>query len=322
MIINCPQCGSHIDWDKTKSCLKGHAVRAVADIPLCFTPDDILVKKTADPYYPLEHAIGIAEKLALADTCRQAIDIFFDIHEAELNKDLTLAKKLFTNRQVSEVNDCIADGSLFFDKIGKPFPSNDRFHIDIGCGVGHGLVSSSKSYFGPNVIGIDLSPHYLTMAKLLLKEHGVAADNLVCADICEGWPFPLEKYDISFISMEGVLEHIEHTDNFFATVKKIKSYPFAIYLTVPYRWSIHPESHFNMRFIGWLPKILQDRYIAWRRGANKIVHVELYSISSLRQTLERYFTSGSIAIELNDNQPFKHHYLRCLIYINDANCFK
>jgi SAM-dependent methyltransferase len=304
-----------IDWKSSQHCSNGHAIRHMQGIPICIPRHEFAHKITSDPGYPLQHAIDVAQSLAdRATTFRQAVNRFFEIREAELSVKLDREKELITRRAVPAVNQCIAETSYFLSAVGKPFPASDRVHIDIGCGLGYGLAASARSYFGPNVIGIDLSPPYLTMTRLLLAEHGISNVRLVCADICEGWPIPLDQYDVGFISMEGVLEHIKNVSAFFINIQKIKSFPFALYLTVPYRWSINRESHFNMRFVSWLPKAYQDRYIAWRLGVPSIDHVEFYTRASLRRTLERYFAPETIMIELNDSNPLKSHYLRCVIY--------
>ena len=164
------------------------------------------------------------------------------------------------------------------------------------------------------MIGLDLSPHYLVLAQKLLAEHGLRDVPLFCADIRDGLPIPLDVYDIGFISMDGVLEHIKDASKFLETLSKIESDPLVIYLTVPYRWTWQRESHFDLRGVGWLPRFLQDRYIAWRLGVASIAHVELYSKTSLRRLLKRYFYLSWIIIERNSNDPRKSHYLKCTIY--------
>lgn len=322
MFLKCPECNVILDWNRTRTCPSGHIIQDVFDIPLCFSAAQMDVTKTADPLYPLRHAIGIAQEVSGAGlTFNAMLDRFFHIREAELKTDLAREKELITRRTVPAVNECIADASLMLGHLDKPFPPSSRLHIDIGCGMGFGLAASSNSYFGPNILGVDLSPHYLVMARTQLAEHGIQNPNLVCADICSGWPIPLEKYDIAFISMEGVLEHIKDVPAFFANVRKIASYPVVLYLTVPYRWTLNRESHFNIRFPSWLPRPWQDRYIAWRLGVEEIDHVEFYSMRSLRLMIEKYFRREAIVVELNSRQPLKSHYLRCLVYIEGPQSF-
>ncbi|WP_429259821.1 class I SAM-dependent methyltransferase [Paraburkholderia sp. GAS334] len=278
--------------------------------------------KTADPDYQIEYAIKVAADIAETSTSfREAVNYFFDLREKEVGADLSREREIVLNRRIGDVNESIADACIFLDKLGKPFPSRDRFHLEVGCGMGFELAASSKSYFGKNVIGLDLSPHYLPMTRLQLSEQGIRDVDLICANICDGWPIPIDKYDVGYISMEGVLEHIKDVDSFFQTIKKVKSFPLVIHLTVPYRWTLQPESHFNVRGVGFMPKFLQDRYVAMRLGERNIDHVELYTKRSLRKTLERYFAPESILIDLNNRDPRKAHYLRCVIYVEDAHSF-
>jgi len=320
--INCPECGLIIDWAKHNSCEADHRVKDIDGIPVCFGVEQYAKKYTADPLYPLEHAIDVAERLVPTnENFRAGLDEFFRIREAELGTPLDREKELITRRTISSVNESIADASALLGAVNKPFPRPDRFHIDVGCGMGFGLASSSKSYFGQNVLGLDLSPHYLLMARAQLEDLGVQNVQLACADICDGWPIPLEQYDVGFITMEGVLEHIKNIPAFFKSIQCIKSFPVVVYLTVPYRWTFLLESHFNIRFASWLPRNLQDLYIARRLGVKEIDHVEFYSKRSLRKMLEKYFSPESIIIALNSDKFLKAHYLRCIIYIEGPNSF-
>ena len=58
--INCPECGLIIDWAKHNSCEANHHVKDIDGIPLCFGLEQYAKKYTADPLYPLEHAIDVA----------------------------------------------------------------------------------------------------------------------------------------------------------------------------------------------------------------------------------------------------------------------
>jgi len=320
--IKCPTCGDTFDYSQSNRCNAGHAIRAVHGVPLCFSEEMFRAKVTADPGYPLPYAVEVAEQLGNFSSYEAGIDAFFARRETELKRDISRERDLIKRRTVDSINGCIADACHFLDKIGRPFPPPSRCHIDVGCGLGFSLASSSKSYFGRNVVGIDLSPHYLVLAKMNLTENGVDGVRLFCADICDGWPMPLQQYDVAFISMEGVLEHIHDLPAFFRSVTMIKSFPFVIYLTVPYRWTVKRESHFDMRFISWLPRSRQDAHIARRLGVDKIDHVEFYSIHSLRRTLEEIFVPGAIQIEKNSANPLQSHYLRGVTYAEGPQSFR
>lgn len=313
--INCPYCKQPIDWKSSQVCGNGHNVESIDGVPMCFTSEAQARKITADPGYPLPYAIDVARELGKSESFTDSINRFYDRRAIELGRNVDYERNIVLSRRVGTVANSISDACVFLDKLGRPFPSRDRIHIEIGCGMSFGLAASSVSYFGENIIGIDLSPHYLVMSRLQLAEKGVNSPKLVCADICDGWPIPLDHYDVGFISFEGVLEHIKSLDAFFGNIRRIKSYPYVLYLTVPYSFTFLPETHFNLRGITWLPRAIQDRYIAWRLGVNKIDHVEFYSHSSLRRTLSRYFKPSTIVCATNSPNPLKAHYLRCIVYV-------
>ncbi|UGY20184.1 class I SAM-dependent methyltransferase [Bradyrhizobium septentrionale] len=284
--------------------------------------EQIESKITPDPVYPLAHAIDVARILEEHDGgFIDMINRFFDLRDDEVGRKMPHGRGLVFARRIGAVNECIAETSAILGKIGKPFPPRDKVHIDVGCGMGFGMAASSKSSFGQNVIGIDLAPHYLVMAKRLLAEQGVEGARLVCGDVCDGWPIELDDHNVGFISMEGVLEHIKRLPEFFANVRKLRSFPSAIYLTVPYRWTFQPEPHFNVRGVGLMPRSLQDRYVAWRLGEKEIDHVEQYSVNSLRRMLASHVEDRT-HITLNSTELLKAHYLKCVIYIESAADFR
>lgn len=316
--INCPTCREAVEWQKTQICANGHPIADMDGIPLCFTPQVLTEKITADPGYPLPYAIDVARELASSSSFEDSVNKLYDRRTIELGTSVEYERNLVLSRRVGSVANSISDARVLLRRMKKPFPSSDHVHIEIGCGMGFGLAASAKSYFGANVIGLDLSPHYLAMSRLLLAEQGVESPKLVCADICDGWPMPLDRYNIGFISFEGVLEHIKNVDAFFANIREIKSFPFVLYLTVPYTYTLKKESHFNLRGITWIPKSMRDRYIAQLLGVEKIDHVEFYSEYSLHRTLCRYFKGSSIEILKNSRNIFRSHYLRGVVYVENS----
>jgi cyclopropane fatty-acyl-phospholipid synthase-like methyltransferase len=189
-------------------------------------------------------------------------------------------------------------------------------HIEIGSGLGFDLAASSKSWFGQNVLGIDLSPHYLVMSQKLLAEHGVENPRLICADITDGWPIPLDKYDIGLVSLEGVLEHIKDVDAFFRQVRRIKSYPYCLYLTVPYRYTLRKESHFQITGVGWWPtRDMQDAYVKQRLKVDTLDHVEQYSGRGLRKLLTKYFKPHTVTVVRNSDRLFEARYLIATVFV-------
>lgn len=316
LVVSCPVCGRGVAWP-AQACADGHSIDNIEGVPIVVAKP--AEKNTADPSYSLEHAVDIARGLAQTDSLSAAIEKFFSLREQELGAPLAREKALFQQRDVPAFSEAVTDACQVMGSAVRMFPGPERTHIEIGCGLGFDLAASSRSYFGPNVLGIDLSPHYLVMAQKLFAEHGLRNVRLVCADIADGWPIPLDQYDVGFISLEGVLEHIKDVDGFFEKIKRIRSYPYVVYLTVPYRWTLHPESHFQLRGVGWLPtRKLQDDYVMARLGVTALDHVEQYSGRSLRKTLAKHFKPGSITVVRNSNNPFNARYLRAVVHVGSA----
>jgi SAM-dependent methyltransferase len=292
-----------------------HAVDGIAGIPICLAREGLGLRRTADPGDTLPEAIAFAERMSReCATYAEALECFLAYRAPALPPDeLALARRRLFARTVGTSHDAIRRAARMLARRDRALATRGRFHIDVGCGMGFETIASAKSVFGDRVIGIDLSPHYLVMAKRLAGEHGVGGASFVCADISEGWPIAIADLDVAFISMEGVLEHVKDVPGFFAALQSVRSFPLCIYLTVPWRWSIRPESHYNLRFIGLMPPSIRDAYLKRRLGVETLDPIELYSAASLRAVLERYFAKEAIALELNASLPWRRHYLRACI---------
>ena len=99
--------------------------------------------------------------------------------------------------------------------------------LEIGCG--RARVSVMLARLGLNVIGIDISPEAITLAKKIFKKNNLKG-SFVCGDI-ENLPFSSNKFD--FVFGGGVLEHVENTQKAFDEVFRVLRKKGKLITTMP-----------------------------------------------------------------------------------------
>ncbi len=324
MKLFCPRCKNSFDWLKTNHvCLCNHCGEDYclidSDIPVLIPREQWDTTRTADPEASLQEMFEVAMRLqSHGGSFEDLVELYFQ-ERSKVIGDVSYAKQLVLNRKISDINVAIADASSLLNQINKPFPSPNRQLIDIGCGLGFDLVSAVQSYYQTNEItGVDLSPHFLIIAKRLLKKHNVQA-NLICADISNGFPICIDSSSVGFITLEGVLEHLKNPGLFFDNLLTIKSFPVCVHLSVPYGYTLLKEDHFNLRFIGFLPEKIRNKYICYRLNTKNIDPVTFYTKKKLQTLLSEYFSQDSIVIEYNSSNILKKHYLKCIIYLESSS---
>lgn len=72
-------------------------------------------------------------------------------------------------------------------------------------------------------------------------------------------------------------------------ILRILSKNSSFYFTVPNRYTIHPEPHFNIRFLGFLPTIMKKVVVAkvHNININEVENILSYSCNDLKKLLEK-----------------------------------
>jgi SAM-dependent methyltransferase len=270
-----------------------------------------------DPGCRLEEALPIARELVETGSFADSLRHFFRWQGQMVHGDLTYAMNLVLSRRVGSASNAVFETCHVLRPWGKPFPPGDRLCLDLGCGMGFSLAELARSHFGNNCVGVDLSPHFLVLADKLLREHGITGARLVCSTLDLGFPLALDQGDVGFISMDCLLEHLPDPDRVLGHVASIRSYPYCLYLTVPFRFSFLPESHFNLRYIGFMPDFVRHRYVAWRLGC-AAERVRLYTRRGLLRQLHRFWAPDAVRVIYNRRNPFYRHYLIAVVYVESA----
>lgn len=79
-------------------------------------------------------------------------------------------------------------------------------------------------------------------------------------------PIPAKSFDI--VVSNHVVEHVRDKLTHLKEVRRVLRPGAIAYLAMPNKWSLI-EPHFQLPFLSWLPKDVQDRYVRWtRKGAH------------------------------------------------------
>lgn len=175
--------------------------------------------------------------------------------------------------------------------------NNKSIALDIGCGSGGMLITlSSQCKF---VIGVDISMESLIFAKKLLEENNCNNVLLYCVE-SEFLPFLEESFDI--ITASNVLEHVSDQNKTLRNIYTVQKKGGFFLGDIPNRFSLMPEPHVNVRFVGFLPRKLAHSYVWFTKKRNYIGY-RLLSYFGLFNLLANFY-SNSFLIKSAANNSF------------------
>ncbi len=244
----CPQCrgelSRNVDEYRCMPCGMRFPV-------VCGIPDFRLF---ADPYISLEADRAKGRELAEATREMGFADAVRYYYSITPDDPADLAE-VWTARALAEVQ--IARAMLPHSREAGPL-------LDIGCSTGAMLIAAAGG------IGVDIAFRWLVLGALRLREAGVEA-TLVCAN-AEHLPFPTAM-GARVISLD-TLEHLRDPRRALAEMRRVGA---TLLLTSNNRWAPLPEPHVHLWGAAWLPRGMQARYVAWRRGDLHPYRIQLRS---------------------------------------------
>ncbi len=167
---------------------------------------------------------------------------------------------------------------------GRPISEKGIF-LDIGCGSGTSIPWIMEGFQGG--VGVDYSLIDLIMGNKFLQERGISNILLICAD-ARKLPFPSGIFD--FANATDVIEHIvPGTEEFIGEVGRALKKGGGFYFNSPNRFNIFtPEPHVKIRFVGFVPRFLMDRYVKMIKGIHYNT-VHLLSLIELKTLVKKVF---------------------------------
>ena len=141
----------------------------------------------------------------------------------------------------------------------RPIIGDDAF-LDLGCGGGTLLAAAAAD--GRSGIGIDVSLVWLVVARRLIAAHG--GRPALAAAMAEA--LPLADGALAAVVSLDVIEHVADPVPYLREINRVTDSRGRIALATPNRFSLTAEPHVLVWGVGWLPRRLQARYVAWRSG--------------------------------------------------------
>lgn len=170
-----------------------------------------------------------------------------------------------------------------FEKVVELGISKHRV-LDIGCGTG-GLYPHIASR-GGRYVGGDYHPHVLQLA------FASAGPRLVR---CSGLELPFPDAGFDLITAFDIIEHLtggtEWQFQFLRELRRVLAPAGLLLLTTPNFWYPY-DAHSDLHFPQFLPRLLRDRYIAWRnpdfiQEHKSFANIRLMRPGVLRRALRR-----------------------------------
>lgn len=161
-------------------------------------------------------------------------------------------------------------------------PLEAKTALDIGCGTG--AFAAVLAGMVQHVVAIDISMEELVLARKRLNELNMT-DVLLVASCAEKLPFADHTFDLTHAM--DVIEHVREPVKVVSEAARITHCNGLFYFNSPNRFNLlRPEPHVKIRFVGFLPRALQEPYVRLLSGRDyKGKH--LLSLAELHTVLER-----------------------------------
>jgi SAM-dependent methyltransferase len=158
--------------------------------------------------------------------------------------------------------------------------------LDIGCGIGGGLLALAQDY--ERVVGLDISLSSLLIARKVVEQAGLTNVQLVHASAHQ-LPFAAEMFD--FAMAINVLEHVFTPAQMLGEVRRTLKPQGVFTGDSRNRFDLFfKEPHVGLRWVGMLPRRWMETYVRWRIGVDyAATHTYLLSYGDLSRALRATF---------------------------------
>jgi SAM-dependent methyltransferase/uncharacterized protein YbaR (Trm112 family) len=285
--FTCVVCGNQLKKEECElvcqECGETYPLIAGKSIPILI-PKDRMPNYVPDPGIPFSQALELSEKLYnTKGSFQDLVDAYYEFRRGSVEPSLfNYYRDVVKKRRVGSISDEVSAVSLALNCIQTSFPRINNV-LEIGVGWGFSLAALGKNYrntpYMANVhlFGFDLNPAILVIAQRLFAEFNL--DNITLAVANAELPLPFAKKSMDFVFANSVIEHIPQQQNIMNNIAHVLSDNSVFYFSVPNRFMVHPEPHFNVRWVGFFPTQWQKWYIAKRLKIKTQYVEQIYSYS-------------------------------------------
>jgi SAM-dependent methyltransferase len=294
----CPKCKGTLERSAgSLACIAcpGRYQLVAGDIPIFLDPAD-RPASVPDPGIPFARALELADELQRTPgSFHDLVDAYYQslcgTQQAELFEYYRRITKL---RNVAPTSEEVTVAGHGLAALGMSLP-RVRLALEFGCGWGFSLAALAvhrilaPALRGSRLCGFDLNPAILPIARRLFQELELPNISLAVADATR--PLPFAERSIDLICSNGVVEHIPEQDRLMQNLDRALSADAVLQFLIPNRYMVHKEPHFGVRWVGFVPRHLQRRYVGYRLGLLP-EHVETilsYAPGDLASLLSRNF---------------------------------
>ena len=297
-VFACPKCqGALTRTDTHLACTgcPGRYELVAGDIPIFLDPAE-RPSHVPDPGIPFQAAIDLANKLhATPGSFHDLVDAYYEALRGNADPKLfDYYRNITKNRALHPISDEVRMIQTGLPVVGAPFPQV-RLALEFGCGWGFSLAAFAVNrIINPNLrkarlCGFDLNPAILAVAQRLFRDLELPGITLAVANATKTLPFPARSVDL--IYSNGVVEHIPDQDGLMQAMGGALSADSVLHFLIPNRYMVHPEPHFAVRWVGFLPRKYHRRYVGYRLGlpAAHVEQILSYAPSDLASLMGRHF---------------------------------
>jgi len=191
-------------------------------------------------------------------------------------------------------------GSLFHDytlKSNQPLSSGALVTrpasalLDVGCGYGALLLAAATRF--DLVVGVNIDLQELQSCRRLIKDKNVSNVILVRASAHN---LPFRPAQFSAITCIDVMEHVRNPTRVLNQLKIMLKPQSRLYLGIPNRFSLRPDLHTGLRWIGFMPVRWGNKYTAFRGKYPQYQGLNWFSLKDVETLLKSEFGSQYVFV--------------------------
>lgn len=162
--------------------------------------------------------------------------------------------------------------------------------LEIGCGTGTFLAPADAHF--EQVVGIDIAMRWLHVSRRRFMDLGIPVPPLVCC-CAENLPFAADSFDL--IVANSTIEFVRDQEKVFAECARLLNKNGAMYINSVNRFALARDPYAYLWGVGFLPRILQARYVFWRSGAH-YENTKTLSYREFNRLAEDYFSAKEFSL--------------------------